>query len=70
MSKENNDILLSFKHVSNLFLHIFESLAKIDQQLVNDSKTLRENLKGELDKTEYELDLPPELEIQEELAKY
>ena len=70
MSKENYDILLSFEHVGNLFLDIFESLAKIDQQLVNDSKILSENLKEELNKTEYELDLPPELEIQEDLAKY
>ena len=70
MSKENYDILLSFEHVGNFFLDIFESLAKIDQQLVNDSKILSENLKEELNKTEYELDLPSELEIQGDLAKY
>ena len=45
LSKENDDILLSFEHVGNLFLDILESLAKIDQQLVNDSKILSENLK-------------------------
>ena len=38
--------------------------------MVNDSKILSENLKEELNKTEYELDLPPELEIQKDLAKY
>ena len=70
LSKENDDILLSFEHVGNLFLDILESLAKIDQQLVNDSKILSENLKKELNKTEYELDLPPELEIREDLAEY
>ena len=70
MSKENYNILLSFEHVGNLFLDIFESLAKIDQQLVNDSKILSENLKEELNKTEYELDLPSELEIQGDMAKY
>ena len=70
MSKENDDILLSFEHVGNLFLDILESLAKINQQLVDDAKILSENLKEELNKTEYELDLPPELEIQEDLAKY
>ena len=67
---ENDDILLSLEHVGNLFLDIFESLAKIDQQLVDDSKILSESLKEEVNKTEYELDLPPELEIQEDLAKY
>ena len=70
LSKENDDILLSFEHVGNLFLDILESLAKINQQLVDDAKILSENLKEELNKTEYELDLPPELEIQEDLAKY
>ena len=70
MSKENNDILLSFEHVGNLFLDILESFAKINQYLVDDSKILSENLKEELNKTEYELDLSPELEVQEDLAKY
>ena len=55
--------MLSFEHVGNLFLDILESLAKIDQQLVNDSKILSKNVKEELNKTEYELDLPLELEI-------
>ena len=70
MSKENDDILLSFEHVGNLFLDILESLAKINQQLGDYSKVLSENLKEELNKIEYELDLPPELEIKEDLAKY
>ena len=70
LNKENDDILLSFEHVGNLFLDTFESLAKIDQQLVNDSKILSEKLEEELNKTEYELDLLAELEIQEDLAKY
>ena len=70
LSKENDDILLSFEHVGNSFLDIFESLAKIDQQLVNYSKIFSRHLKEESNKTEYELDLPPELEIQYDLAKY
>ena len=48
LSKKNDDILLSFEHVCNLFLNIFESLGKIDQQLVDDSKILSENVKKEL----------------------
>ena len=45
LSKENDEFFMSFEHVGNLFLDIFESLAKIDQQLVKDSKILYENLK-------------------------
>ena len=48
LSKKNDDILLSFEHVCNLFLNIFESLGKTDQQLVDDSKILSENVKKEL----------------------
>ena len=70
MSKENHDILLSFEHVGNLFLDILESLAKINQELGDYSKILSENLKEESNKIEYELDLPPELDIQDDLAKY
>ena len=65
LSKENDEIFMSFEHVGNLFLDIFDSFAKIDQQLVNDSKILYENLKEELNKTEYEV-----FKIQEDLAKY
>ena len=47
---------------------------KVWQKLIGNwlmtQKYLKENLKEGLSKTEYELDLPPELEIQEDLAKY
>ena len=55
LGKENDDILLSFEHVGNLFLDILESLAKIDQQLVNDSKIISENLIEVLNKTDMSL---------------
>ena len=55
MGNENDDILLSFEHVGNLFLDILESLAKIDQQLVNDSKIISENLLEVLNKTDMSL---------------
>ena len=45
LSKENDKILMSFEYVGNLFLDICESVAKIDQQLVNDSKILKRKFK-------------------------
>ena len=45
LSKENDEIFMSFEHVGNLFLNIFESLAKIDQQFVNDLKILKRKFK-------------------------
>ena len=55
LGKENDDILLSFEHVGNLFLDILESLAKINQQLVNDSKIISEYLIEVLPKTDMSL---------------
>ena len=52
---------MSFENLGSLVLDILESFAKIQQQLVDDSKILGENLKQELDKTEFGLELPSEL---------
>ena len=70
LSKENDDIFFNFENVGNLTLNILENLIKIEEKSVDDSKILRENLKEELNKTNYEFDLPPELEIQENVSKY
>ena len=70
LSKENDNIFMSFEHVNNLFLDLFEILTIIVLQLVNDSKIQSKNLKQELNKTKYDLVLPPELEIQEDFTKY
>ena len=45
LSKENDEILVSFEYFGNLFLDIFESLAKIDQQFVNDLEILKRKFK-------------------------
>ena len=53
-----------------LVLDILECLAKKDQQPINVAKILSENIKQELDKTQFELELPAELQIQEDLEMY
>ena len=53
-----------------LVLDILECLAKKDQQSINVAKILSENIKQELDKTQFELELPAELQIQEDLEMY
>ena len=70
LSKENDKVFLSFKNIGNLVLDILGNFAKIEQQLVEDSKTCSKNLKQELDKTEFDLGLLSELGIQKKLAKY
>ena len=70
LSKENYEIYLSFDYIGDLFLDILERLAKKYQQSVDVAKTLNENIKQELDETKFKLELPPELQIQEDLKKY
>ena len=69
LSKENYEIYLSFDYIGDLFLDILERLAKKYQQSVDVTKTLNENIKQELEETKFELELPPELQIQEDLKK-
>ena len=70
LSKENDEIYLSFDYIGDLVLDILEGLAKKDQQSVEVAKTFNENIKQELDKTKFQLELPPELQVQEDLKKY
>ena len=72
LSKENNSIFMSYEDMGNLALDILESLARIENQLVDGSNILSESLKQQLDQAneEYKLDLPPELKIQKNISKY
>ena len=53
-----------------LVLDILECLAKKDQQSINVAKILNENIKQELHKTQFELELLAELQTQEDLEMY
>ena len=70
VSKENDKLYLNFDNIGILVLDILERLAKKDQQSINVAKILNENIKQELDKTQFELELPAELQIQEDLEMY
>ena len=61
---------MNFDNIEILILDILECLAKEDQESINVAKTLNKNLKQELDKTQFELELPAELQIQENLEMY
>ena len=70
VSKENDKLYLNFDNIGILVLDILERLAKKDQQSINVAKILNENIKQESDKTQFELELPAELQIQEDLEMY
>ena len=70
VSKENDKLYLNFDNIGILVLDILERLAKKDQQSINVAKILNENIKQELDKTQFELELPAELQIQEDLEMH
>ena len=70
LSKENDKVYLNFDDIGILVLDILECLAKKDQQSINVAKILNKNIKQELDKRQFELELPAGLQIQEDLEMY
>ena len=70
LTKENDKVYLNFDNIGILILDILECLAKEDQESINVAKTLNKNIKQELDKTQFELELPTELQIQEDLEMH
>ena len=70
LSKENDNIYLNFGNVGELIIDILEGLLEKDQQSIVVATKRGENLKDELDPTDFNLELPPELEIQEDFKKY
>lgn len=69
LSKENDNILLKFDEVGVLVIDILGNLVKLEKKLVDECEILGENLKSKLNETKYELNLPSELEIQENVIK-
>ena len=70
LSKETDDIYWSFDNVSELISDILERLAKKNNESIAVAKNLVKNLQDELDQTDFELGIPPELQIQDDLEKY
>ena len=70
LSKETDDIYWSFDNVSELISDILERLAKKNNESIAVAKNLVKNLQDELDQTDFELEIPPELQIQDDLEKY
>ena len=70
LSKETDDIYLNFNNVSELIIYILEGLAKKKNESIAVAKNLGKNLQDELDQTDFELEIPPELQTQNDLGKY
>ena len=70
LSKETDDIYLNFNNVSELIIDILEGLAKKNNESIAVAKNLGKNLQDELDQTDFELEIPPKLQIQNDLEKY
>ena len=70
LSKENDKVYLNFDNIGIWILDILECLAKEDQESINVAKTLIKNIKQELDKTQFELELTAELQILVDLEMY
>ena len=69
LSKET-DIYLNFNNVSELIVDILEGLAKKNIESIAVAKNLGKNLQDELDQTDFELEILPELQIKDDLEEY
>ena len=70
LTNQNDDVLMSYENIGNLVIDLLENFIKFEQELFNESKILSEKLKEQINKTDYKLEIPPELEIQEDVVKY
>ena len=70
LSKETDDIYLNFNNASELIIDILEGLPKKNNESIAVAKNLGKNLQDELDQTDFELEIPPELQTQNDLGKY
>ena len=70
LSKETDYIYWSFDNVSELISDILEGLAKKNNESIAVAKNRGKNLQDKLDQTGFELEIPSELQIQDDLEKY
>ena len=70
LSKETDYIYWSFDNVSDLISDILEGLAKKNNESIAVAKNRGKNLQDKLDQTGFELEIPSELQIQDDLEKY
>ena len=70
LSKEIDDFYSSFDFITELIIDILEGLAKKNNESIAIAKNLSKNLQDELDQTDFELEIPPKLQIQNDLEKY
>ena len=70
LSKETDDIYLNSNNVRELIIDMLEGLVKKNNESIAVVKNLGKKLQDELDQTDFELEIPPELQIQNDLEKY
>ena len=70
LSKETDGVYLIFDFIDELIINILEGLAKENNESITVVRNLGKNLKDELDQTNFELEILPELQIQDDLEKY
>ena len=70
LNKETDDIYLNFDNGNELVIDILKWLAKKNNKSIAVAKNVGKNLQDELDQTEFELEISPELQIQDHLEKY
>ena len=70
LTKENDKILIEFDRISNLVVQIIGDLLERNQNTLKVTEIINDNIKTELNKSNFVCDVPTETQIQTDMHKF
>ena len=70
LTKENDEILIEFDRISNLVVQIIGDLLERNQNTLKVTEIINDNIKTELNKSNFVCDVPTETQIQTDMHKF
>ena len=70
LTNESDKEVIAFDKVGVLVIDLLEQFVKIEQELHKDSEILGENLNKTINKTDFDIEVAPKVEIIEDVVKF
>ena len=70
LTNESDKVVIAFDKVGVLVIDLLEQFVKIEQELHKDSEILGENLNKTINKTDFDIEVAPKVEIIEGVVKF
>ena len=70
LTNESDKVVIAFDKVGVLVIDLLEQFVKIEQELHKDSEILGENLNKTINKTDFDIEVAPKVEIIEDVVKF